>query len=193
MSSDRLRAVVGTGERDLAASADAFAVLDLVVAARVRRRLTTVVDTLGLDPARRAAWRELAARHRVPCVAVAVDTPAAECRRRNAARPAGDRLPAKVLAGQLAAFAEQRPALDAEGFDAVLTAEPVRVVDPAVAVAVRERPRQAAEPRSAPVARPPVRPAPLDVARARAVPESSARGFGTSARPRRRRASTRCG
>jgi alkanesulfonate monooxygenase SsuD/methylene tetrahydromethanopterin reductase-like flavin-dependent oxidoreductase (luciferase family)/predicted kinase len=139
VSSDRLRAVVGTGERDLAASTDAFAVLDLVVAARVRRRLTTVVDTLGLDPVRRAAWRELAARHGVPCVAVAVDTPAAECRRRNAARPAGDRLPARVLSGQLTAFAEQRPGLDAEGFDAVLTAEPVRVVDPAVAVAVRER------------------------------------------------------
>jgi alkanesulfonate monooxygenase SsuD/methylene tetrahydromethanopterin reductase-like flavin-dependent oxidoreductase (luciferase family)/predicted kinase len=144
VSSDRLRAVVGVGERDLAASADAFAVLDLVVAARVRRRLTTVVDTLGLDPVRRTTWRALAARHSVPCVAVAVDTPAAECRRRNAARPAGERLPAKLLAGQLAAFAEQRPGLDAEGFDAVLTAQPVRIVDPAVAVAVRERTQQAA-------------------------------------------------
>ncbi len=135
VSSDRLRAVVGAGERDLAASADAFAVLDLVVAARVRRRLTTVVDTLGLDPARRAPWRELAERHGVACVAVAVGTPAAECRRRNAARPPGERLSAKVLSGQLAAFAEQRPLLDAEGFAAVLEAEPVRVVDPAVAAA----------------------------------------------------------
>src|SRR5918911_474696 len=70
VSSDRLRAVVGTGENDLAASADAFAVLELVVAARVRRRLTTVVDTLGLDPARRAAWRGLAPPPRVSGVAV---------------------------------------------------------------------------------------------------------------------------
>ena len=139
VSSDRLRALVGSGERDLAASAEAFAVLEIVVGARVRRRLTTVVDTLGLDPVRRAGWRELAARNGVPCVAVAVETPAVECRRRNAARPAGDRVPPKVLAGQLAAFAEQRPALDAEGFDAVLIAESVRVVDPAVAAAVRER------------------------------------------------------
>ncbi len=52
-------------------------------------------------------------------------------------RPTGCRR--RCSAGQLAAFAEQRPGLDAEGFDAVLTAEPVRVVDPAVAVAVRER------------------------------------------------------
>jgi F420-dependent oxidoreductase-like protein len=142
VSSDRLRAVVGTGEHDLAASADAFAVLDLVVAARVRRRLTTVVDTLGLDPARRAAWRELARAAGVPCVAVAVDTPPAQCRRRNAGRPVGERVPAAVLTGQLAAFAEQRPGLDDEGFDAVLAAEPVRVVDPAVAVAVRARPER---------------------------------------------------
>ncbi len=154
VGSDALRAVVGTGEHDLAASADAFAVLDLVVAARVSRRLTTVVDTLGLDPARRAGWRALAARHGVPCVAVAFDTPAAECRRRNASRPPGERVPPKILSGQLAAYAEQRRALTTEGFDDVLPVEParsaaapvagrapvarpVRVVDPSVAAAVR--------------------------------------------------------
>jgi alkanesulfonate monooxygenase SsuD/methylene tetrahydromethanopterin reductase-like flavin-dependent oxidoreductase (luciferase family)/predicted kinase len=138
VSSDRLRAVVGTGEHDLAASADVFAVLELVVAARVRRRLTTVVDTLGLDPARRAAWRDLARTSGVPCVAVAFDTPPAVCRRRNAERPPADRVPARILSGQLAAYAEQRPGLDAEGFDAVLPAEPVRVVAPAVAAAARD-------------------------------------------------------
>src|SRR4051794_19656052 len=137
VSSDRLRAVVGTGEHDLAASADAFAVLDLVVGARVRRGLTTVVDTLGLDPARRAAWRELARRNGVPCVAVAFDTSPAVCRRRNAERPPGERVPPKILSGQLAAYAEQRPGLDAEGFDEVFTAGPVRVVAPAVAAAAR--------------------------------------------------------
>jgi hypothetical protein len=71
-------------------------------------------------------------------VAVAVPTPPAQCRRRNAARAAGERLPPQVLAGQLAAFAEQRHHLEAEGFDAVLDAEPVRVVDRAVADAVRD-------------------------------------------------------
>ena len=49
VSSDRLRAVVGEAEDDLAASADAFALLDAIVAARLRRGLTAVVDTLGLD------------------------------------------------------------------------------------------------------------------------------------------------
>jgi alkanesulfonate monooxygenase SsuD/methylene tetrahydromethanopterin reductase-like flavin-dependent oxidoreductase (luciferase family)/predicted kinase len=137
VSSDRLRALVGSGEHDLAAGADAFAVLELVIDARVRRGLTTVVDTLGLDPGRRAAWRELARDHGVPSVVVAFDTPAAVCRRRNAERPPDERVPPKILSGQLATYAEQRPGLDAEGFDEVLAAEPVRVVAPAVAAAVR--------------------------------------------------------
>ncbi|MEO5901051.1 MAG: AAA family ATPase, partial [Ilumatobacteraceae bacterium] len=49
VSADSLRALVGEGANDLRASADAFAVLDAVVTARLRRGLTTVVD-LGQDP-----------------------------------------------------------------------------------------------------------------------------------------------
>ena len=37
VSSDRLRALVGAGEDDVAASADAFALLDEIVAAAARR------------------------------------------------------------------------------------------------------------------------------------------------------------
>jgi predicted kinase len=48
VSSDGLRGIVGSGEHDLEASTDAFAVLDQIVAARTRRGLTTLVDTLGL-------------------------------------------------------------------------------------------------------------------------------------------------
>src|SRR4051794_9629912 len=61
VSSDALRGVVGSGDHDLDASTDAFAILEQVVAARLGRGLCTVVDTLGLDPARRAGW--LAAAH----------------------------------------------------------------------------------------------------------------------------------
>src|ERR687886_2389911 len=56
VSSDRLRAVVGTGERDVRASRDAFEVLDLIVAKRMARRLLTVVDSTGLEAPRPAAW-----------------------------------------------------------------------------------------------------------------------------------------
>ena len=54
VSSDALRGVVGAGEDDIAASTDAFALLDEIVARRVARGLTTVIDTTGMDAERRA-------------------------------------------------------------------------------------------------------------------------------------------
>ena len=44
VSSDALRGVVGSGRHDLDASTEAFALLDQIVAGRVRRGLTTVAD-----------------------------------------------------------------------------------------------------------------------------------------------------
>ena len=126
VSSDRLRAVVGAGEDDVTASADALRLVDEIVALRVGRGLTTVVDTLGLDAGRRAAWRDLARAAGVPCVAVAFDTPAGECRDRNRSR--AKRIPADVLAGQLRAWPAVREALATEGFADVIAPEPVRVV-----------------------------------------------------------------
>jgi F420-dependent oxidoreductase-like protein len=118
VSSDRLRALAGEGEDDLKASADAFALLDLAVARRVARRLTTVVDTLGFDDERRAALRALAAKHKMPCVAVCFDTAPALCRSRNRAR--SRTVPAGVLDGQLSAYVKVRMRLEDEGFDQVI-------------------------------------------------------------------------
>lgn len=131
VSSDRLRAVVGTGEDDITASTDAFALLEEIVIRRVTRGLTTVIDTTGLDAARRARWRELASTTGMACVAVAFDVPAAECRARNRARQ--HPVPADALTAQLRAWPAVRDALAGEGFDAVLAPEPVRVVPPAFA------------------------------------------------------------
>src|SRR5919201_6720653 len=75
VSSDRLRAVVGTGERDQRASRDAFDVLDLIVDKRLRRGLTTVIDSTGLEAKRRAGWRMIGARHGVPVYAIVFDAP----------------------------------------------------------------------------------------------------------------------
>lgn len=126
VSSDRLRAVVGEGEDDLAASTDALAVLDDIVSRRAARRLTTVIDTLGFDADRRAAWRDLAQRHGLATVCVAFDTPAAQCRAWNKARAKA--VPADVLTKQVRAYAALRPAIDAEGFDVVTGPVPVRLV-----------------------------------------------------------------
>jgi alkanesulfonate monooxygenase SsuD/methylene tetrahydromethanopterin reductase-like flavin-dependent oxidoreductase (luciferase family)/predicted kinase len=119
VSSDDLRALVGSGRHDLDASADAFDLLERVVAARVGRRLTTVVDTLGTDAERRLRWLGLARSAGLPAVVVVVDTPVAEARARNAAR---DRpVPAAVLAGQVKRHAAVVPLLAEEGWDEVVT------------------------------------------------------------------------
>jgi alkanesulfonate monooxygenase SsuD/methylene tetrahydromethanopterin reductase-like flavin-dependent oxidoreductase (luciferase family)/predicted kinase len=121
VSSDRLRALVGSGEHDLDASADAFALLDLIVAARLRRGLTAVVDTLGLDPARRRSYLGLARRSGMPAVAVLVDTDPAECRRRNRARD--QPVPAPALEGQLRRMRAAVAEIGGEGWDLVMTAQ----------------------------------------------------------------------
>ncbi|HJY43029.1 MAG TPA: ATP-binding protein, partial [Propionibacteriaceae bacterium] len=86
VSSDALRATVGSGPADLEATADAFALLDQIVAARAKRSLTTVIDTLGLDPERRAGYRRLAREAGLPAVLVIMNTAAALCRERNRRR-----------------------------------------------------------------------------------------------------------
>ncbi|MGI8563033.1 MAG: TIGR03560 family F420-dependent LLM class oxidoreductase [Candidatus Dormibacter sp.] len=126
VSSDRLRALIGAGEGDLTASSDAFALLEDVVRKRLARGLTTVIDTLGLDAGRRREWLALARRHQLACVAVAFDTPAGECRARN--RDRAKRIPADVLSAQLARWPRTLEELTGEGYDAVLTPRPVRVV-----------------------------------------------------------------
>lgn len=126
VSSDSLRGVVGSGPHDLDASSDAFALLETIVAARLGRGLTAVVDTLGTDAERRRGWLAAAAAAGMPAVAVVLATSDAECRRRNAER---DRpVPAPVLAGQLRAVRDLRPALDEEGWDLVVA---VDSLDPA--------------------------------------------------------------
>lgn len=135
VSSDALRAVVGETEHDLRASTDAFAVLDEIVARRIHRRLTTVIDTLGFDADMRATWRQRAHTAGMPCIAVVFDTPAAECRRRNAARPVS--VAADVVASQFRRWPSLRETLGAEPWDQVLSPEPVVVVPAALA---RRRP-----------------------------------------------------
>src|SRR6266516_3910371 len=57
VSSDRLRAQVGAGEDDIAATADAFVLLEEIVRRRIARKLTTVIDTLGLEAEQPRRWR----------------------------------------------------------------------------------------------------------------------------------------
>jgi F420-dependent oxidoreductase-like protein len=144
VSSDRLRAVVGAGERDQRASRDAFEVLGLIVDKRLRRRLTTVIDSTGLEPARRGEWRKLGERHRVPVHAVVFDPPAAEVRARNRARE--DPVPSKIVTAQLRESEGVLDRLAGEGFAGVHRPAPVDLVPPAFLTAPDAAERQEEDP-----------------------------------------------
>lgn len=138
VSSDALRGVVGSGRHDLDASNEAFALLDQIVAGRVRRGLTTVVDTLGLDDARRRGYLDQGRQHGLPCVVVAFDTPPDLCRRRNTRR---DRpVPAPALAQQLRSARAVVDALDGEGWDHVVVVRDATPATPASATAPAPQP-----------------------------------------------------
>src|SRR5688500_12965346 len=117
VSSDTLRGMVGSGPFDLDASDEAFALLETIVAARLGRGLSTVVDTLGTDAERRLGWLARASAESMPAVAVVLETPEATCRARNATRDVP--VPAPVLAAQLRRHREQVARLPDEGWDVV--------------------------------------------------------------------------
>lgn len=131
VSSDRLRAMVGAGEDDRRAGTAAFEILERVVAERLTRGLTTVVDTLGFDRERRLEWVRQAHLANLPAVAVAFETPGEECERRNKARARP--LPQSVLKRQLSRMKAVRAELPEDGFDMVIQEQPVVMVAPEVA------------------------------------------------------------
>ena len=128
VSSDGLRAVVGLGEHDQRASKDAFAVLDLIVERRLKRKLTTVIDSTALEPERRATSIASARKAKVPVFAIVFNTADDECRARNKRRD--HPVPSKILTGQLEAAARLRDTIGDEGFDATFTAGPITIVAP---------------------------------------------------------------
>jgi len=118
VSSDTLRAAVGSGPADLDASVEAFELLNTIVAARLRRSLTTVIDTLGLDQPRRISYLQLSRSAELPAVLVIMNTPDRLCRERNRLR---DRpVPAPVLADQLRKVKSLVATATDEGWDRVL-------------------------------------------------------------------------
>ncbi len=141
---DRLRAVVGTGERDQRAGADAFELLELIVAKRMRRGLTTVIDSTALDPSRRSRWRALAEPYGIPVFAVMFDVQADVAHARN--RERGGAVPRKVVSAQLAAAAASAEALASEGFAGIHPPAPVTLVPPAFLNAHAAATRQQEDP-----------------------------------------------
>jgi F420-dependent oxidoreductase-like protein len=130
VSSDALRAMVGTGENDQSASTAAFEILERIVDERLRRGLTVVIDTLGYDDEARARWISKAHDSDMPAHAVTFDTPAEVCEQRNQARDKP--IPKSVLKRQISRFAVVARNVASEPFDGVHAQQPIAVVAPGV-------------------------------------------------------------
>ena len=126
ISSDALRAVVGSGEADQSASRTAFSILHKQVVSRLRRGLLTVVDATNLTTGARGSLLRRAHWNGTPAVAIVFDLPSAVVLARNAARTERVVDPA-IVAEHLARLRilVDRGGLEGEGFASVH-----RLVDP---------------------------------------------------------------
>ncbi len=137
MSTDDFRAYLGAGPEDQTVGTEAFTLLDQLLATRAAQKLTTVVDTLGLDAKRRAAYRKIAELNGLACVAVGFDTAANICHERNAAKQFP--LTKAALNRQLKQWRETRDKLADDGFDlTIINPGPTRQV-PKKLTAVAQR------------------------------------------------------
>ncbi|MGB2720471.1 MAG: polynucleotide kinase-phosphatase [Rhodococcus sp. (in: high G+C Gram-positive bacteria)] len=118
VSSDVCRGMVSNDPNLQSATKDAFALLEFLVAIRLRAGLLTVVDATNVQPTARKALIALAREHDVLPVAVVLDVPESVCAQRNAERT--DRTFGRdVLRRQQSQLQRSMRGLSKEGFRSV--------------------------------------------------------------------------
>jgi len=130
VSSDALRGVVSDDEGDQRASADAFEVLRLIVAKRLRRGRLTVIDATNVQRAARKGLLALSAQNSAPVTAIVFNLPAAVCLARNQSRP-NRPVGAEVVEKQVADLLDSLPGLEREGFVKVYVMDNTADIDSA--------------------------------------------------------------
>lgn len=128
VSSDALRAVVSDDEGDQSASADAFQLLRLIAAKRLRRGRLTVIDATNVQPSARKGLLALAAQNSAPASAIVFNLPAAICQARNLLRPHRLVSP-EVIEKQVADLLGSLPGLKPEGFRSVYVMDNTEDID----------------------------------------------------------------
>ncbi|MCX2927943.1 ATP-binding protein [Streptomyces sp. NEAU-W12] len=124
LSLDALRETVSDDAGDQDATGDAVAALHLLLEARMRRRLFTVVDATNVTEVARRPLVAAAKRHNMLPIALLVATPGTVCVDRQSARPANRRVPEEVVIRQRKDMVDsQRRGLKAEGFTEVVYSE----------------------------------------------------------------------
>lgn len=122
VSSDNLRAMICGDPHDQDATAEAFHVLYELVSFRLRRHLTTAVDSTAATSDARRKLLAVAGMHEVPAVAVVVHPPLGLVLARNAGRERP--VPEEVVRRQYRQVTDALGGLTAEGFERVIMAGP---------------------------------------------------------------------
>ena len=142
VSSDAARALLADDPADQGASAEAFALLALIVNGRLRRQLMTVLDATNLQAASRRRFRRLAERHRVPTAAIAFAFEPHIYLAHNTLRESRT-VEDEVVADQAARMPAALAALQAEGYVALYA---LRSPAEADSVAIARVPRSSEPP-----------------------------------------------
>lgn len=120
LSLDALREVVSDDAGDQDATGDAVAALHLLLEARMRRRLFTVIDATNVTRAAREPLLAAAKRHDMLPIAVMVSTPGTVCVERQGPRPANRTVPDDVVLQQRRDMVDSHRTLKSEGFPEIV-------------------------------------------------------------------------
>lgn len=125
VSSDFCRALISGDEADQSVSVDAFEVLHLIVAKRLKAGKLAAVDATNVFPAARASLLALAAAHGIPAIGIVFHLPGDVIRQRNRKR-AGRVVEEAVIDKQTADLEASLEGLAGEGFAAIHVLRDVR-------------------------------------------------------------------
>ncbi|MEU3787498.1 ATP-binding protein [Streptomyces sp900129855] len=120
LSLDALREVVSDDAGDQDATGDAVDALHLLLEARMRRRLFTVVDATNTTRTAREPLVAAAKRHNMLPIAVMVATPGTVCVERQGPRPANRTVPEATVIKQRKDMVDSHRTLKAEGFPEIV-------------------------------------------------------------------------
>ncbi len=118
VSSDECRALIADDENNQRVTPDAFEVLNLIVAKRLRYGRLTVVDATNVQPESRMRLLSLAKRYHAPAIAIVLDMPEELCLARHRQRT--DRhFAEQVIQLQHAQLRDSIDRMEKEGFKRV--------------------------------------------------------------------------
>jgi protein phosphatase len=135
LSSDFCRALVSDDEADQSATNEAFELLHFILAKRLRRRRTTVIDATNVEAASRERLAAAAKQNDIPLVGIVFALPEEVCQARNRQRTYRQ-VPAEIIQKQVATLVGSLHYLSAEGFLSVFPLRSAEELDNTVVVRV---------------------------------------------------------